>query len=242
MCWGSFLNVVGYRVLRNQSLIPRSACPSCNTVLPWYHLIPLFSWIFLRGRCAFCATPISWLYPTVELLSGTVLTLLYASQPCVTFAIYFIFVSALLVTFRTDIEHQLILNCMSQGIIPLGLFASATHLIPLSILDSVLGILFGFGILWIVKTVFWHIKKQEGLGAGDPLLLAMIGSFTGPLGVWIILLIGSAMGSLIGICMLLSQKNASGYPLRLPFGAFLALGTMAYLLIGPSLAKIIIPA
>ena len=123
---------------------------------------------------------------------------------------------------------MLIIRLFSLGLIPLGFLLSSIGLLPITFLDSLLGAFVGFAILWSIRKAYWHLRKQEGMGDGDQELLAGIGAFTGIMGIWITLLIASCMGSIYGITLLLfygEQKN-----LKLPFGPFLALGALIYVL------------
>lgn len=125
------------------------------------------------------------------------------------------------------------MSLTTLGIIPIGLLASFCHFLPISPWESALGAALGFGFLWTIRYLFWMIRHQEGLGWGDIELLAAIGSFTGPLGVLVSLLLGSLVGSAIGLTLLYTQKEVTE-PIRLPFGAFLALGAIAYIVLGPA--------
>ncbi len=225
LCWGSFLNVVGFRLLEQQSLFGRSACPACKTKLAWYDLIPVVSWVVLRGACRTCSAPISWLYPFIELLTAVlgILVILYV-EPRFWLG-YSILFSALIVTIRTDLQMMLISRYMTWGILPLGVFLSGAHLLPLSALDSIAGACFGYGILWAVGKSFHAVRKKEGLGEGDLDLLAMIGSFTGVFGTWIALLLGAFFGSLVGLFFVLKTRK---HDIILPFGPWLALGAIIY--------------
>ncbi len=230
LCWGSFLNVVACRLLVQQSLLGRSQCPACHHTLPWYHLIPVGSWVALRGRCGFCQQPISWLYPAIELLTALSLTALFLTHDLYTFFAYFTCTSALIVTIRTDSEHLLIMRIMSIGLIPLALIFQLLGWLPLSLFESLMGTAVGYGALWTLKTLFWHLRKQEGIGEGDLELLAGIGSFVGPLGILVTLLISSVTGSLVGgLFLLFSKGSAQIRQLKLPFGALMALAAIAYL-------------
>jgi prepilin signal peptidase PulO-like enzyme (type II secretory pathway) len=109
LCWGSFLNVVAYRILHKKSIVkPRSQCPHCNHSLAWLDLIPVLSWVYLKGRCRYCGQPISTLYPFIEILTTLVMTLLVIMAPTRYVPAYFILFSALIVTIRSDIETMLI--------------------------------------------------------------------------------------------------------------------------------------
>lgn len=237
LCWGSFLNVVAHRSLQSQSLLPRSACPQCKQQLAWYHLIPVVSWLFLQGRCGFCTATIHWLYPFIELVTALVFMALLQTTPSHYFPAYFIFFSALLVSMRTDIEHMLLVSFFTLGLIPVGLIASSLGYLPLTFLESVSGVLMGSGMLWLVRYVFWIMKKQEGMGLGDIELLAGIGSFVGPVGVLLTLLIGSLSGSLVGLMILAFHK--ADKQLKIPFGAFLAAGAIISVLWGPQIVSLL---
>lgn len=256
LCWGSFLNVVAHRLIHHINIFkPRSHCPSCEHIIFWYDNIPIFSWLVLRGKCRFCKATISWLYPFTELTTAIVSTLLFhkimvkpydvlnvditvlkdalLANAAQSFGVYMIFVSALIVASRTDLESLLIPQLFTLWMIPLGLLAAYLQLIPLSIMQSISGAALGYGILWLIALVFKRCTGKEGLGVGDMELLAMIGSFLGPIGVWISLAVGSFVGLFIGsIYLALSGKDRTT---RIPFGPFLALGALAYLLIGNKL-------
>lgn len=228
LCWGSFLNVVACRLIENRSLLGRSQCPHCNHTLPWYYLIPVGSWIWLRGRCGFCKQPISWLYPAIELLTAVTCTTLFITYNTATFFSYFIFASALIVTVRTDIEHLLIARVMSLGLIPAAVAFQLLGMLPISFFESLMGIAVGYGSLWTIKTIFWQLRKQEGIGDGDLELLAGIGSFVGPIGVLLTLLLSSVTGSMVGGIFLAVRPQALDQ-LKIPFGALMALAAIAYI-------------
>lgn len=251
LCWGSFLNVVACRLIAGSSLISRSACPHCHKQIAWYDLIPIVSWIFLRGRCRSCTIPISWLYPMIELLTVIVLLGLAYSLHCIyqdiqplslnvfeeynyysykfMCNIYVLFFSVLIITIRTDLEHLLIITTLTRFAAVLGLVASALGLIPITFFESLAGALLGAGILWATRAMFWKIKKQEGLGLGDIELMAAIGSFVGPLGVLVTLLLGSVVGIVVGL-IALACTQSSRATLKIPFGALLALSAIGYVI------------
>jgi leader peptidase (prepilin peptidase)/N-methyltransferase len=229
LCWGSFLNVVAYRVLHKQSLVrPRSRCPHCSHALAWYDLIPVISWIFLRGQCRYCGQPISKLYPFIELLTALVMTLLIILVPTNYVPAYFILFSALIVTIRSDLETMLISQYMTLFIVPIGIVSSYFNLLPISGWQSIAGALFGYLFLWSIAQIFLLATGKKGMGEGDFELLALIGSFLGISGVWYSLMIGSIVGSLAGI-FLIHYRHASRNT-KIPFGPFLAIAAMAFTL------------
>ena len=132
LCIGSFLNVCIYRLPRGQSLLyPPSHCPYCQNLIKWYDNIPLVSYLFLRGRCRFCHTPISIRYPLVETFTGTLFLFALLSHPINFTSSFFllllknlIFISLLLPIFFIDLENQIIPNSLSYGIIVTGLLLS----------------------------------------------------------------------------------------------------------------------
>lgn len=204
MCWGSFLNVLAYRLIKNQSIVtPRSSCPHCRSLICWYDNIPVISWLLLRGTCRTCRQPISLLYPCIEILTTIILSLLYLYVPLHYFFAYFIFFSALLVTIRSDIETMLISQWVTLFLAPLGLFFSAYGLLPLSLPESIGGAFFGYLFLFIINKIFKRMRNQDGIGEGDFDLLLFIGSFTGIIGCWISITIGSLIGSFYGISAML---------------------------------------
>lgn len=233
LCWGSFLNVLAYRLIKNQSIItPRSSCPHCNSLIVWYDNIPVVSWLLLNGKCRNCHQQISLLYPFIEIFTSAVLSLLYIIVPINYFFAYFIFFSALIVTIRSDIETMLISRFVTIFLVPLGCFFSAYGLLPLSLRESMSGALFGYLFLFSINYVFKSLRNQNGIGEGDFDLMLFIGSFTGILGCWISITLGSIIGSLYGISTIfLSQENNHSFQnTKIPFGPFLAFGALLFVL------------
>jgi len=228
LCWGSFLNVVAYRITYDKKFFTkRSACPSCGKTIPFYDLIPVLSWLILCGRCRFCQSAISILYPFIEILSAVLLTVLfYSVSSYAEFGVYFLFLSALIVSVRTDIEEMVIPQIFTLWLIPVGILLSFFGLTRVSFLESVTGAIFGYGVLWLVAMLFRKLMKKEGLGVGDMELLGMIGSFLGLQAVWFSLFIGSLSGSLVGVAYLYFTKKDRYTPI--PFGPFLILGAVVY--------------
>lgn len=214
------------RGIAGTTLLGRSACPYCHRQLSWYELIPVVSWVLLRGKCRTCRSTILWLYPFIEIITAFSLLALWYMTPMPYAITYFLFFSALLVTMRTDIEHMLILDTATLYMAPVGVVAACLGLLPITCLQSFIGGVVGYGILWLLKTVHTWLTGKDGMGEGDLLLLMMIGTFLGPLGVWFTLLIGSLIGSLCALILYaLGQYQRN---LQLPFGAFLVVGAMAY--------------
>lgn len=229
LCWGSFLNVVAFRLVHQLLLFePFSLCPECNARIQWYDNIPVISYVLLRGKCRSCKKPISFLYPTIEILSAFLFPLLWYATTPFYFIAYFILFSALIVTIRTDLEFMLISRFVTIFLIPFGLFFAYTHLLPITPIESMLGTITGYFFLWSIAKLYRYITGKEGMGQGDFDLLAFIGSFTGPFGCWITLLVGSTVGSIIGLIGIIALHK--DFSAKLPFGPFLAFGAIAFVL------------
>lgn len=258
LCWGSFLNVVAYRCLYGQPFLKqRSYCPLCKATLAWYDTIPVLSWFLLRGKCRSCRKPISWLYPFIEVITAFVVWCIFFRLPVNEFALiefdFFnqpflgvlqslpielikyqialgVFFSALIVAVRTDLEAMVIPQLFSIWLVPIWIICAVFGIIPLSWQLSVTGACVGYGVLWLVAKIFWYATGRDGMGVGDMELLAMIGSFAGPSGAWISLMIGSIVGTLLaGIYLLVTGKEKAT---RIPFGPFLVFGALLYVLYG----------
>lgn len=228
-CWGSFLNVIAVRGLSGLSLTQRSRCSTCNSILAWWQLIPIISWIALRGHCSSCQKPISAWYPIIEYLTALWLWSLWNTVPLQFFPALLILSSALIVTIRTDGEHFLILRWCTIGIIPVGLAAAACGYLPITFTQSILGALAGGCYLSLVRTLFLWWKNYEGLGEGDIELIAAIGAFLGPFGMLMTVLIASCLGTAYGLGRWMLNASTS-VQAPIPFGVCLALGTWATLL------------
>jgi leader peptidase (prepilin peptidase)/N-methyltransferase len=228
---GSFLNVCIYRLPKDESIVfPPSRCPGCGKNIRWFDNIPIISWLVLRGRCRSCSASISLQYPLVELTNGLLsLALFMRFGPSLAYIILFIFCSAMVVITFIDLEHQIIPDVISlPGIIAGFIFS---FFIPqLGWLNSLLGILAGGGSLWLVAWLYELLTKKEGMGGGDIKLLAMMGAFFGWKAIPFIIFVSSLTGTVIGVSVMLAQKKDS--KLAIPFGPFLALGSIVYIFFG----------
>ena len=173
----------------------------------------------LGGRCRYCTAPISWLYPFIELLTTAALGALYLTVPTHYFVSYFIFFSALIVTIRSDLESMLISRFATLFLVPLGFTLSLTNQLPITVTDSLLGCVVGYFFLYITAKIFYWITGVEGMGQGDLELLAFIGSFTGLVGCWFSLMLGSIIGSMVGISYIVATKSSQSF-LKFLLGLF----------------------
>ncbi len=228
---GSFLNVCIHRIPKELSILtPPSSCPACEKRIAWYDNIPIISFIILKGKCRNCGEKISWRYPLVEAMSGILAALLiYKFGPTMEFAVLYFFCASLIVVSMIDLQYQIIPNEISISGIILGFIYSFfnPHL-PWK--ASLLGILVGGGILALIALIYYLLMKSEGMGGGDIKLLAMIGAFLGIGGVIFTLVVGSIVGSVLGIIVMLKDKGDS--KTRIPFGPFISLGAVGYIFFG----------
>ena len=225
---GSFLNVCIHRIPRSESMLfPPSHCPRCSRRITWKDNIPVISFLFLRGRCRFCGEGISFRYPLVELLTACFsLYLFLASSTLIEYSVYFVFTASLIAISFIDLQHRIIPNQISIPGIFLGFLAS--FLLPrITWTDSLMGILFGGGIIYLVIAVYYLFTRREGMGGGDLKLLAMIGAFLGWKGAVFSLVAGALAGSVLGLTLMLVR----GWSRRaqIPFGPFLSLGAAGFL-------------
>jgi len=229
--YGSFLNVVVHRLPRDESLVrPRSRCPRCRAMIAWYDNVPVLSWLWLGGKCRRCRKPISARYPLVEAAMGLLaaaLRLRWADAPAWTAAAA-LACGALLAVALIDWDTFLIPDELSLGLVVSGLlaapinpyFAGSSWWAP--VLWSAYGAALGFAMGWAIAALGEFMLKKEALGGGDVKLLAGVGAWAGAAGAFDCLMIGSLIGSIYGVRLLLSGKAKRSDPI--PFGPFLAAG------------------
>ncbi|MDO8494824.1 MAG: prepilin peptidase [Deltaproteobacteria bacterium] len=235
---GSFLNVVIHRLPLGESVVkPRSHCPHCKHKIAFYDNIPLLSYLWLFGKCRHCKTPISFRYFFVELLTASlsVLFYLYTMRGWHDYFFFFCFLIApLIAIFFIDLKHLIIPNVLTLPGILVGIAAHYSVFSPFdgktgALLDSLFGIIVGGGLLFLIAALYKKLRKEEGLGAGDIKLAAMLGAFFGWQEVLMILLIASVVGSLIGLGVVAVRKDWNA---QIPFGSFLSIAGIFQLFCG----------
>jgi leader peptidase (prepilin peptidase)/N-methyltransferase len=205
LCSGSFFNVCIYRLPLEKSVVkPSSFCPSCGNNIKWYHNIPLLSYIFLGGKCAYCSSKISVKYPLIEILTGFIF---YSNFFLYGFSthtlINIIFISLLIIVIFVDIKHMIIPDEISVGGIIVGFLLSFFRK-DLTWADSLLGIVIGGGILLLIIKGYYLLTKKEGMGGGDVKLLAMIGAFLGYKSLLFVIFVSSLFGTVVGVPLMLA--------------------------------------
>jgi len=222
---GSFLNVVAARVPLKRSIVsPASACMSCGNELAWYDNIPLVSWLVLRGRCRSCGAHIAARYPAVELVSALLVAgsvwkfgLTGDAAVAVFFCLVLVTVSA------TDIEHRIIPNRIVLPAAAIVLAVNtALHLSPVWALAA----LGAAGFLFAAALAY-----PRGMGMGDVKLALLMGAALGK-SVSVAMMIGMISALVPGL-YLLARHGSAARKMRIPFGPFLALGSIVALFAGP---------
>lgn len=220
MVFGSFFNVVGLRVPAKQSIIrPRSACPRCRQTLTAGELIPVFSYIFQRGKCRKCGEKISPMYPAVELMTG----ILFATAPLAVgwsgeLLISLTLISLFMIIVVSDLAYMLIPDKIL--LIFTGIFLIERLYMPLTPWwDSLLGALLGFSVLLLIG-----LASKGGMGGGDIKLFALIGFAAGVKTLLVSFLLSVFLGAVFGVIGLAFKFVSRGKPI--PFGPFIAAGTL----------------
>lgn len=233
---GSFLNVCIYRLPRHESIAwPGSHCPACSKPIAWYDNVPIFGYVMLAGRCRACSIRIPLHYPVVEALNAAgYLAVLWYFGPTVEAAVYAVLFSALLVVAGTDLSHKIIPNAVTFPGIIIGLMCAATVL-PLGLWNGVIGLVVGGGLLWLLAWASPYLFGKEGMGGGDIKLLAMIGAFLGWKLALMTIMLGSLVGSVVGVSLMAAHVlKREDY---IPFGPFLVLGAIVSLFFGTAILE-----
>jgi leader peptidase (prepilin peptidase) / N-methyltransferase len=230
---GSFLNVVIYRLPLGQSLAtPPSRCRNCGYTLRWFDNIPVFSWLFLGGRCRQCGAGVSMQYPAVEVITSVLFMLvILLTPPGPLIASRLLLVCILIALFGIDLEHQILPNVITLPGIVIGVAFSL--IAPPGWKEALIGVLIGGGALYAIAWGYYLWRREEGMGMGDVKMLAMIGAFLGWKAVLVTLVLSSFVGAFVGLGMMAAQRTTMKY--ALPFGTFLALGAVVAMFAGEPL-------
>lgn len=225
---GSFLDVCILRIPHGQSVIrPGSHCPQCKTSIRWFDNVPLLSFVWLRALCRWCGGKISRRYPLVECLNGVgYLGIVYKFGWNSSALVYALFLSLLLVVTMIDLDHLVVPDVVSLPGLVIGFFTAA-FILPLGWKGSLLGIVLGGGILWVLAVISPYLFGKDGMGGGDIKFLAMIGAFLGWEHVCMTLFLASCAGAMLGIGLMAFRYMERGQ--YLPFAPFLAAGALASL-------------
>ncbi|MHC9060907.1 prepilin peptidase [Pantoea sp. y20] len=228
---GSFINVIIYRlprIIQGEPLslsFPSSHCPQCKKPVKVYHLVPIISWLLLRGRCAHCGERISARYPLIELLTGTLFALTVlrfgVTPQGISVALSLIFLIPL---FFIDLDTFLLPDRLTLSFLFLALGTSLSGYGIVSLQESVFAAVAGFGIPWLINRLHHWRYGRDGMGMGDMKLFAALGALTGFDGVFQIMLIASLIA--LG-CALLIFRHKRGR--ALPFGPYMVITALGWI-------------
>jgi leader peptidase (prepilin peptidase)/N-methyltransferase len=229
---GSFLGVVVTRAEEPRTLLfGRSACESCGTRLGAFELVPLGSWVALRGRCRACGERIGLFHPSIELAALVVAlwSALLFSGPLLWVSCFFGW--CLLALAATDLKFYLLPDFLTLPLIPAGLFA-AWFFEPSSLPAHLIGAAAGYFFVIALRVLYRLVRGREGMGLGDAKLLAATGAWLGWTALPSVLVLGSLAGLLFALW---SKVRGDTFSLTnpVPFGAFLCLGAWVVWLYGP---------
>ncbi len=249
---GSFLNVVIIRLPAGKSIVlPASACTHCGAAIRPYDNIPVFSYLFLRGKCRKCRARISPMYPAVEFLTGLLFLFCYLAFGLSLATLKWIIFSAIIVVLIfTDLRERIlpdkinfpgfIIGLLLSLFVPVGdgtaaflahhLFAFPPPDWVLSLVDALIGALVGSGILWTISEGYFRLRGREGMGLGDVKMMLMAGAFLGLKRTVLTILAGSILGSVIGVAVIAIKRKSSDY--ELPFGTFLGAAALLTVFFG----------
>ena len=227
---GSFLNVVIYRVPLGENIaFPASHCTSCNHPLKWYHNIPLFSWIFLGGKCAFCKEPISKQYPIVEFINALIWLMLFIKVgPVWWFPFVAASFSALLALSMIDFKYFAVPD--SVNFFALGAALISPALLNMDMSNNIVQAFIAAGGLWLIGFVVSKVARKEAMGSADVIVAGTMAALLGFPNFFIALF----LSAILAIFPSLLAKDT-----MVPFVPFLALATLIVYLFDAQAAQLI---
>lgn len=270
--WGSFANVVIWRVPRGQSVVrPGSRCGACETPIRWYDNLPVVSYLWLRGRCRHCDEAVSLRYLVVELAGGMLSVALFRAHVIVpllegggveglaTWLLWFVYCLALVIITYTDLDLWVIPDAVVLPVAALGVMVAVMWPAWLGVSwpQAVGAAVTGYALVAGIRFVYLKWRGIEAMGLGDGKLLVMIGAFCGFPGLLWSLGAGATQSLLIAVPLLMLGRNVANTDLqevhgddpelgeedpnaglsgkRIPFGPFLALAALEFVLLRPQL-------
>tara|TARA_B100000214_G_scaffold341511_1_gene288656 strand:+ start:740 stop:1504 length:765 start_codon:yes stop_codon:yes gene_type:complete len=230
--WGSFCNVCIYRLPLEINVIKgRSFCPSCKNQIKWFDNIPFFSFIILKGKCRNCNSKINLQYFIVEFISALSFLFIYylygisiTTLLLITLSIFFIII------FFIDLKHFIIPNELTFPLMFIGFVKSFDPNLNQSLfpnyINSLIGGLFGYSIIWSIIFFYKNLRKKEGMGLGDAKLFAVIGFWFGWFSIPFTIFISSLVALIYSIPSLI--KKTRDMSTQIPFGPFIIIGCLIY--------------
>jgi len=230
--WGSFSNVCIYRLPNNGNVVKgRSCCPNCNNKIKWFDNIPFFSYLFLKGKCRECSKPISFQYFIVELLTAiSFVVIFHIYGASITTLLLLILSIFFIIIFFIDLKHFIIPNVLTFPLMIIGFLKSFDPNLNQTIfpnyINSLIGGLFGYSIIWSIIFFYKKIRKKEGMGLGDAKLMAVIGFWFGWVSIPFTIFISSVVALILVIPSLINQSRKMSS--EIPFGPYIIIGCILY--------------
>ena len=242
--WGSFANVCIHRLPIGESIVvKRSYCPDCKSKINWFNNIPLISFLILGGKCKSCKSGIDKRYFIVELTSVISFLFIYhffgLSITSVLLAVLSIF---FIIIFFIDLKHYIIPNALTFPLMIIGFAKSFDPNLNINLfpnyLNSLIGGILGYLVIWLIILFYKKIKNKEGMGLGDAKLLSAIGFWFGWVSIPFIIFLSSVIALIIVTPSLINKSKEMSS--QIPFGPYLVIGCMLYLLLFKQILKFII--
>ncbi len=231
--FGSFSNVCIYRLPNNKAISKgRSFCSSCKGEIIWFDNIPLISFIILRGKCRSCSAKISFQYFLVELIAGlSFIFIYYLFGISITSALLAILSIFFIIIFFIDLKHYIIPNELTFPLMVIGFLKSFDPNLNQTIfpnyINSLIGGLVGYSIIWLIIFIYKKIRNKEGMGLGDAKLLAVVGFWFGWLSIPFTIFISSLVALILVVPSIL--KKSRGMTSQIPFGPYIIIGCIIYI-------------
>ena len=230
--WGSFANVCIYRLpLKGGVVKGRSFCPKCKKKIFWYENIPILSYLILGGKCSKCKKIISFQYLLVESISiFSFLLIYYFFGVSLTTILLIILFLSFIVIFFIDLKHYIIPDILTFPMMVLGFLKSFDpNLNPLfpNYINSLLGGIIGYGIIWLLIFFYKKIRNKEGMGLGDAKILAVIGFWFGWVSIPFVIFLSSTIALIVVIPDLLKKKKK--LTSQIPFGPYIIIATIIFI-------------
>ena len=240
--WGSFANVCIYRLPMGKGVASgRSFCPKCKKLITWKDNIPIISFLFLNGKCRSCKKKISPKYLIVELITIIYFLVVYYLFGISISTLLFLFLGlSFVIIFFIDLKHFIIPNVLTFSLIIVGFVKSFDpNLNPIfpNFINSLIGGIFGYFVIWSIIYFYKQVRKKEGMGLGDAKLLSAIGFWFGWISIPFVIFLSSIIALLFVIPSLI--KKSKKLSSQIPFGPYIIIGTLIYLIFESNIQSII---
>ena len=230
--FGSFCNVCIYRLPLSKSIAKeRSFCPSCKSPINWYDNIPLLSFVLLKSKCRTCGKKINFQYFLVELIAAvSFLSIYFIFGTSITTLLLLILSVFFIIIFFIDLKHYIIPNELTFPLMVIGFLKSFDPNLNKAIfpnyINSLIGGLIGYLIIWFIIFVYKKIRNKEGMGLGDAKLLAVVGFWFGWLSIPFTIFISSLVALIFVTPSVLNKSRNMAS--QIPFGPYIIIGSIVY--------------